>query len=188
MSAEEWDQDDPVSSPVYMNNLDMYTTKKSWISFRKREAYGIPLSKQKTYVTHVQYPYDGLWEQFRQLHFAGGEASRSTSPDLVFHAKLYVFANRYLIDSLRTQCLKSLHRDLCGFSLNKRNIPHVLDLLEYTYQESVRGASDGESSLRNSVVHYAACEARTLAEDPRLRDILDRFSEMGSDLVTKLVN
>ena len=92
MSAEEWDQDDPVSSPVYMNNLDMYTTKKSWTSFRKREAYGIPLSTQKTYVTHVQYPYDGLWEQFRQLHFAGGEASRSTIPDLVFHAKLYVFS------------------------------------------------------------------------------------------------
>lgn len=89
---------------------------------------------------------------------------------------------------MQTQCLKSLHRDLSGFSLNKRNIPHVLDLLEYTYQESGRGAVDGECPLRNLVVHYAACEARTLAKDPRLRDILDRFSEMGSDLVTKLVS
>ena len=46
--------------PVHMNNRDMYTTKKSWISFRKKTAYGIPLSEKEACVTHVQYPYDGL--------------------------------------------------------------------------------------------------------------------------------
>ena len=174
--------------PVHMNDWDMYTTKRKWISFRKKAAYGIPLPKKEACVTHVHYPYDGLWKQFRELHFAGDEASPSTVPDLVFHGKLYVFADRYLIGSLRTQCLKSLHRDLCEFSLNRRNTSHVLDLLEYAYQESGRGSPDGEISLKNLVVHYAACEARTLAEDPRLRDILIRFSEMGSDLIMKLIN
>ncbi|KAJ5111786.1 hypothetical protein NUU61_001416 [Penicillium alfredii] len=191
--AQEWDPIDglALNGRVRMNNRDIYTTKKDWISFRRKIAYGIPLPEEKEpakHVTYVQYPYDGLWEQFRQLRFAGTEASHSTIPDLVFHGKLYVFATRYLVDSLRTQCLKSLHRDLCEFSLNKRNINHVLDLIEYAYQESGRGEPEGESTLRNLVIHYAACEARTLAEDPRLRDLLNGFSEMGSDMVTKLVN
>ncbi|KAJ5111742.1 hypothetical protein NUU61_001372 [Penicillium alfredii] len=191
--AQEWD---PMDGPapngrVPMNNWDMYTTRKDWISFRRKLAYGIPLPEEKEsakHVTYVQYPYDGLWEQFRELRFTGTEASQSTIPDLVFHGKLYVFATRYLVDSLRTQCLKSLHRDLCKFSLNKRNTNHVFDLIEYAYQESGRGEPEGESTLRNLVIHYAACEARTLAEDPRLRDLLNQFSEMGSDMVTKLVN
>lgn len=96
----------------------------------------------------------------------GDEASISLVPDLVFHAKLYVFANRYLIDSLRTQCLKSLHRDLCEFSLNKQNVPHILDLLEYTYQESGRGDPGIGCSLKDLVIHYAACEARTAGREP----------------------
>ncbi|OJJ82562.1 uncharacterized protein ASPGLDRAFT_75699 [Aspergillus glaucus CBS 516.65] len=139
-------------------------------------AYGIPLSKVKTHETYVQYPYGGLWKQFRQLHFVGDEASISLTPDLVFHGKLY------------TQCLKSLHCDLCKFSLNKQNVPHILDLLEYTYQESGRGDPDIGCSLRDLVIHYAAFEARTLAENRRFGNILDRFSEMGSDLVRKIVN
>jgi hypothetical protein len=171
-TVQEWD--------AYMGYQHKYSIFRSEFTYEAQ--------KKKPVVTYVQYPYDGLWEQFRQLRFAGREASPSTIPDLVFHGKLYVFATRYLVDSLRTQCLKSLHRDLCELSLNKRNISHVLDLIEYAYQESGRGEHDGGSSLRNLVIHYAACEARNLAEDSRLRDLLDRFSEMGSDMVTKLVN
>ena len=191
MPAQVWDSGaspEPEPSRVRMNCWDMYATKRDWISFNKKVAYGIPLPKAETRTTYIQYPYDGLWEQFRQLRFVGDEASISLTPDLVFHGKLYVFANRYLVDSLRTQCLKSLHRDLCEFSLNKQNVPHILDLLEYTYQESGRGEPDIGCSLRDLVIHYAACEARTLAENPRFGNILDRFSEMGSDLVRKIVN
>lgn len=121
-----------------MNSQDMYTTKKEWISFNKKVALGIPLCK--AYTTYVQYPYDGLWKQFRLRHFIGDEASISSITDLVFLGKLYVFANRYLVDSLRRQCLKSLHRDLCEFSLNKRNVSHILGLLEYTSKIGERRA------------------------------------------------
>ena len=166
MPAQEWGLREREPSPVHIDNCDMYKTKREWISFNKKVAYGIPLSKVKTHATYVQYPYDGLWKQFRQLHFVGDEASISLVPDLVFHGKLYVFANQYLVDSLRTQCLKSLHRDLCEFSLNKQNVPHILDLLEYTYQESGRGDPGIGCSLKDLVIHYAACEARTAGREP----------------------
>lgn len=35
-----------------------------------------------------------------------------------------------------------------------------------------------------SSVYYAAYDARTVAEDPRFRNLLGRFSEMGSAMVT----
>lgn len=161
-------------------------TRRRRNGFNKKVALGIPLCK--AYTTYAQYSYDGLWKQFRQRHFVGDEASISSIPDLIFHGKLYLLANRYLVDSLRTQCLKSLHSDLCEFSLNKRNVPHILDLLEYTYQESGRGEPDVECSVRCLVTRYTPCETRTLAENDRFQNILDRFSEMGSDLVIKLVN
>ena len=61
-------------------------------------------------------PYDRWRSQFRSHRFAGNEASISSDPDLLAHVKTYVFATRYLVDSLRVQCLKSLHRDFCSIS------------------------------------------------------------------------
>lgn len=142
-AVQEWD--------AYMGNQHKYSIFRSDFTYKT--------TTNKPVVTYVQYLYDGLWELFRQLWFAGKEASPSTILDLVSYRKLYVFATRYLIDSLWPQSLASLHRDLCELSLNKRNIPHVLDLLKYAYQESGRGEPEGGSSLRNLVIHYAACEA-----------------------------
>lgn len=131
--------------------------------------------------------YERLWEDFRGLSFVGRPASSSSKPDLLFHAKLYVFATKYLVDALRTQCLKSLHRDLCNFSVNKETAPQILDLLDFTYANTGRDEPGGRSLLRNLVIHYVACEARPLADDEMLLSLLDLNAEMGSDLVTKLV-
>ncbi|OJD12015.1 hypothetical protein AJ78_07332 [Emergomyces pasteurianus Ep9510] len=132
-------------------------------------------------------PYERLWKTFRALGFMGQSASISTNPDLIFHAKLYVFATTYLIDSLRKQCLKSLHRDLCSFSLNRETTPQILNLLTFTYENTGRNEPYEGSLLRNLVIHYVACKARTLANDEKLRLLLDRNGEMGSDLFDKLV-
>lgn len=137
-----------------MNSWDMYTTKKEWTSFQKTVAYGIPLLTQKTPIA-VQYPFDRLRQQFRLLQFAGDEASIFSIPDLTFHGELYVFANKYLVESLPTQRLKSLHCDLCEFPLNEHTIHHILDLFEYTYEayeETGRSEPAGDCSLRDLVI------------------------------------
>jgi hypothetical protein len=135
----------------------------------------------------VIYPYERLWEEFRSLKFRSDPASPSLDPDILFHAKLYVFATKYLIEPLRKQCLKSIHRDLCNFSLNRESTSVILDLLDYTYVHTGRGEPGGKSLLRDLVIHYAACEARTLADDQKFAMILDSNGEMGSDLAMKLV-
>ncbi|CRG82903.1 hypothetical protein PISL3812_00250 [Talaromyces islandicus] len=139
-------------------------------------------------VPNIVYPYDSLWERFRSLKFRSEPASPSSDPDVLFHAKLYVFATKYLIEDLRQQCLASMHRDLTNFSPNRENRSRILDLLDFTYTHTGRAEAGGESPLRDLVIHYVACEARTLADDEKLTEILDSNAEVGSDLVLKLVS
>jgi hypothetical protein len=64
---------------------------------------------------------------------------------------------------------------------------HILDLLQYTFEQTGRQEPDGWYSLRKLVIDYTSCEARFLVENTRFRRLLDEHGEMGSDLVAKLV-
>jgi hypothetical protein len=109
------------------------------------------------------------------------------APYLVFHAKVYVFATRYLIPGLAQLCLKKLHRDLLELPLNpdsgkddedeeeatnfEARAKMILDLLQYTYSKTARfeplcqtsATLLRESELRKLVAQYAACKMRELA-------------------------
>lgn len=150
---------------------------------RKKYSSSPPLKIEYARSIYILSPYERGWSHFRGLRFAGDEATISLSPDLLAHAKIYVFATIYLVDALREQCLKSLHRDLSNFVLNRQTITNVLDLLEYTYDHTGRQEPGGRCSLRTLVIHYISCEARTLVENTRFRRILDDHGEMASDLV-----
>ncbi|KAL3475392.1 hypothetical protein BJX99DRAFT_271170 [Aspergillus californicus] len=108
-------------------------------------------------------------------------------PYLIFHAKLYVFATRYLIPDLAHLCLRKLHRDLLDmafpdhdpenqyaeqFVLTTTKARMIVDLLSYTYTKTTRlepitpssATQLRDNELRKLLVHYAACKVRDLAE------------------------
>ncbi|KAL4798218.1 hypothetical protein BDV19DRAFT_29090 [Aspergillus venezuelensis] len=107
-------------------------------------------------------------------------------PYLTFHAKLYVFATRYLIPNLAQLCLQKLHRDLLYLAfpdpdpqnqyaeqlvLTTTKARMIVDLLNYTYTKTTRlepitpssATQLRDNELRRLVVHYAACKVRDLA-------------------------
>ncbi|KAL4927860.1 uncharacterized protein BDV17DRAFT_113116 [Aspergillus undulatus] len=107
-------------------------------------------------------------------------------PYLIFHAKLYVFATRYLIPNLAQLCLQKLHRDLLNLAfpdpdpdnqyaeqliLTTTKARMIVDLLNYTYTKTTRlepitpssATQLRDNELRRLVVHYAACKVRDLA-------------------------
>ncbi|KAL4981609.1 hypothetical protein BDW68DRAFT_77424 [Aspergillus falconensis] len=109
-----------------------------------------------------------------------------TLPYLIFHAKLYVFATRYLIPGLAHLCLQKLHYDLLNLAFPDPDPEHqyeeqlvltttkarmIVNLLNYTYTKTTRLEPISPSSatqlrdneLRRLVVHYAACKLRDLA-------------------------
>lgn len=172
----------------YWDNSAVYLTRKSWIAQPSYQCSGILLSSvcgPKDTLPHVFLP---LRERFDGLKFGGNPAHIPPRPILIFHAKLYVFATQYLIEPLREQCLHALHRCLVRCDTLGVTVSDVLDLLEYTYQESGREEPAGKPcSLRELVILFAACESSSLNRDPRFRELLDQYAQMGSDLVMTLL-
>ncbi|KAG2006539.1 hypothetical protein GB937_008548 [Aspergillus fischeri] len=145
----------------------------------------------------------GLWDEFVSLDYfdhpstygtrpltptaTHSDPTKSDLPYLIFHAKLYVFAVRYLIPGLAQLCLRKLHADLLRLAfpdpkdgegkeeraaLTATKGRMVLDLLHFTYTKTTRlepisptsATQLRDNELRKLVVHYAACKVRELAE------------------------
>lgn len=171
---------------------DPWGTFESPVSTKKRSARRQPAKFGSQHNNQ-------LWDSFCARQFPSQHAKEASKPELAFHAKLYAFAAQYLVEPLCTQCLKSLHRDLTRFSLDRESASVILDLLQYTYANTHRreeersggsgaeGAKDPhEIGLRELVMEYVACQVRTLSEHERFREVLESDAEMGSDLVLEL--
>ncbi|KAJ5232613.1 hypothetical protein N7468_005569 [Penicillium chermesinum] len=153
-------------------------------------------AKQPTSSSHA--PGLSLWDEFESLRYNDDrqalthtttEPPTTEVPYLTFHAKVYVFATRYLIPALAQLCLRKLHQDLLHISFGEedpidqdsdanfydslaaRQAPMVLDLLRYAYFKTTRlepisptsATQLRENELRKLVVHFAACKIKELA-------------------------
>lgn len=103
---------------------------------------------------------------------------------LLYHAKMYVFAQKYVIHNLRILALRNLHVCLRNLDLTKRDTGDILEILEFTYTNTERGESN-DDDLRKLIVHYAACKADILKQNPDLRGLLEEYAELACDLFYK---
>ncbi|KAJ5291094.1 hypothetical protein N7478_000345 [Penicillium angulare] len=155
-------------------------------------------AKQSQSDSSPRTPGLSLWDEFAGLQYEDEKqdsnqntpsSSTSDLPYLTFHAKVYVFATRYLIPALAQLCLRKLHRDLLSLALEDADtmnsmmdsqvfdnmtalqIPMVLDLLRYAYTKTTRlepisptsATQLRENELRRLIAHYAACKVKELA-------------------------
>lgn len=58
------------------------------------------------------------------------------SPVFLGHAQLYVFAEKWGIESLLTLALHKLHATLCAYKPYKGRYGDVVKLIKYTYQNT----------------------------------------------------
>jgi hypothetical protein len=163
-----------------------------WSSRRtdKKKKKGTPTTKA-----------DQLWFDFRNLEYedkhphtsneqaavANGDLNSAspTTVSLLYHAKMYLFAEKYLIDTLRILSLRKFHASLRDFDLTLRTSEDILQLLEFAYRYTARQEySDNE--LRVLIVHYAACKAEILKQNINLRNLLEANGEMACDLFYKI--
>jgi hypothetical protein len=105
------------------------------------------------------------------------------SDKLVYHAKLYVFANMYMIESLKGLCLHKLWRDLAGFDVEADSAGEVAELLRYVYANTSAnddGTEGTGSELRDLVITYVACKAESLVKDKAFLEMLEEGGEAAS--------
>ncbi|KAJ6103298.1 hypothetical protein N7486_005725 [Penicillium sp. IBT 16267x] len=154
-------------------------------------------AKQSQADSSPRTPGLSLWDEFAALQYNDEQQTPTHTPSisgtevpyLTFHAKVYVFATRFLIPSLAQLCLRKLHRDLLSLALEDADAmtptsdsqplddlaalqaPMVLDLLRYAYNHTDRlepisetvATQVRENELRRLVVHYTACKLKALA-------------------------
>ncbi|KAI9934470.1 hypothetical protein AWENTII_006037 [Aspergillus wentii] len=198
--TETWEQ--PAPTPPEADTAVKENEKEHEGRARQQSRPFIDTSFAKQHFASPRKTGFSKWEEFQMIEYVDqrvpwgtrppsplsmdSRASNSDLPYLTFHAKIYVFATRYLIPALAQLCLRKLHRDLLhlGFPdgspdyedeemalLSTTKARMVLDLLHYTYNKSTRlepinptsATQLRDNELRKLVIHYAACKVQDLA-------------------------
>lgn len=95
------------------------------------------------------------------------------------HAKLYVFADKWMVEFLKKLCLHKLHRDLVTLDVSQ-NVAEVVKLLKYTYEHTAQGWGDWPGvgkDLRDLFMAYAVWKENELLE----HDDFDEFLTSGGE-------
>ena len=158
--------------------------------FKKRmvdDGWEIPSSTRK----------EKLWNVFQhrtnavstpQFHPRKNRESCEDYTDVFLcHARLYVFAEKYDIVSLRKLSLSKLHQTLCVFTLYKERVGDIVTLLQYSYANTAH-RSPTYDRLRSLVILYAACVVEDLVPSSDFKALLEEPGELASDLVVEIIN
>jgi hypothetical protein len=124
-----------------------------------------------------------------QPHRNSGEDEDYTNIFLC-HSRIYVFAEKYDIASLRTLALYKLHQMLKAFKLHGKWIGDIVSLIKYSYNnDNTRDNEVGQEvdSLRKLVVHYVACVFEIVARDHSFLALMEEGGPFVRDLMSMLL-
>ncbi len=98
------------------------------------------------------------------------------------HARMYVFAEKYDIQPLKTLALLKLHHTLSIFTLFPERVGDIMTLLKYVYANTAE-AIDGTEDIRTMLAHYVGCEMETLTKDGEIKDLMLDNGDMLGDFL-----
>ena len=87
------------------------------------------------------------------------------------HARVYVFAEKYDIQSLKALALDELHGTLQNFDLHPERTGDIIALLRYIYANTGETV-DGVEDMRTVLKHYVGFEMDTLMKDDDFGDLM----------------
>lgn len=98
------------------------------------------------------------------------------------HARLYVFAEKYDIQSLKALALKKLQQTLAIYTLYPERSGDIISLLQYVYANTLESVPYTED-IRTMLAHYIGCEMDTLVKCSEIKDVMANNKEMLSDFL-----
>ena len=87
------------------------------------------------------------------------------------HARVYVFAEKFDIQSLKALALDELHGTLQNFDLHPERTGDIIALLRYVYANTGEPVDDVED-MRTVLTHYVGFEMDILMKDKNFRDLM----------------
>ena len=98
------------------------------------------------------------------------------------HARMYIFAEKYDIQPLKTLALLKLHNTLSIYTLFPERVGDITTLLKYVYANTAE-AVDGSEDIRTMLAHYIGCEMETLIKDGEIKDLMLDNGDMLGDFL-----
>ena len=96
----------------------------------------------------------------------------------LLHAKLYAFADRYLVQGLKSLSCDKLHQDLNAYPINGTTIPTLLELLSFVWANYPVTQKD-ELDPGHILLAYATSRAEQLIEYPPFQGSLGGMGDFG---------
>ncbi|KFY46960.1 hypothetical protein V494_00253 [Pseudogymnoascus sp. VKM F-4513 (FW-928)] len=109
-------------------------------------------------------------------------AEEDYTPVFLGHARLYIFADKWGIESLKALSLHKLHKTLVTFTPYAARLGDVAELVRYTY-ENTPDFAHGMDDLRSLVMDYLTCEVTNLIRCPEFDQLLEQEGPFATDLV-----
>ncbi len=163
LSAGELDQPGPsTESPTELGSEIFKQGKKARKSKTSRELRESFLRREYTIRREVisipqTRPSRGVHEDYTEVFLS--------------HARLYVFAEKYDIQPLKTLALEELHRTLAVYNLHRQRTGDIIALLRYVYANTVVSTRGGED-LRTLLKDYVGYEMSTLMKDKEFGELM----------------
>ncbi|KAM5454246.1 hypothetical protein MaudCBS49596_002260 [Microsporum audouinii] len=119
-------------------------------------------------------------EQFKP--FSNVTEDQDFSPVFLGHARLYVIADKYCIETLKDLVLYKLYTTLKGFTLFKKRVGDLIKLIRFIYHDgNTRGQTKVLDPLRKLVTLYAATKLNDIALDALFLETLEDGGEFVVD-------
>ena len=98
------------------------------------------------------------------------------------HARLYVFAEKYDIRSLKLLALNKLQETLAIFTLYPERVGDITSLLKYVFDNTAE-SEPGVEDIRTMLAHYIGCEMEILLKEGEIKVLLASNGEMLNDFL-----
>ena len=95
------------------------------------------------------------------------------------HAQLYVFAEKYDIQSLKTLALEELHATLVVYTLHDARTGDIIELLRYVYANTCK-PQEGVDDMRSMITQYVGYEMDVLKDAAEFGELIIKD---GGDLL-----
>jgi hypothetical protein len=150
-------------------------------------------------ISEEEYPQreckkDQVWSEFTEKahvkHHEPWEPRQNTESSedytqvFLYHARLYVFSDRYCIEPLQELALQKLLLTLSTFTLFNERVSDIVELVQYTYAHTMEH-EEGIDKLRSLVMDYVVCQLEAIAKDKNFITMLQEPGAFAKDLVLK---
>lgn len=115
---------------------------------------------------------------------ANQKAEEDYTEILLCHARMYVFAEQFDIQLLKSLAFEELQATLAIFTLYVARTGDIIALLRYVYSET-GPSTDGVEDLRTLLIHYVDYEIDTLMKDEEFNEVM---VENGGPLLGDVVS